>query len=206
MEQRPSPPASDYWFPASADSRLDVVLQDASKRAWPYAVYCAIRYHRDLHVAHELMDEAVVKTKRYLASCDNEYTSKRVWYYILSVLKRLSKERLRHQEVLYGSLSDLEPIAQHLARGTLQEESVYVNQIVSRMTPQGRQIFYWSLAGYSFRQIARELKSDHVTIIRAYNKELRELILPGSFEGQSSLGSKPRLTAAKSISTAGSSK
>jgi hypothetical protein len=111
----------------------------------------------------------------------NEYTSKRVWYYILSVLKRLSKERLRHQEVLYGSLSDLEPIAQHLARGTLQEESVYVNQIVSRMTPQGRQIFYWSLAGYSFRQIARELKSDHVTIIRAYNKELRELILPGSF-------------------------
>jgi hypothetical protein len=207
MEPRPSPAASDYWYPALADGRIDVVLRDASKRAWPYAVYCATRYHRDIHVAHELMDDALLRTERYLASSGNSQpTPNRVWYYIVSVLKRLSMQRLRHPEVSSGSLSDLDLIVQHLARGTPQEESAYVNQLVSRMTPRTRQIFYWRLAGHSFRHIARELKADHATIFRAYNKELRELILPRSFTRQSPPGSKPRLTAAKSTSTAGSSK
>jgi hypothetical protein len=136
MEPRPSPAASDYWYPALADGRIDVVLRDASKRAWPYAVYCATRYHRDIHVAHELMDDALLRTERYLASSgDSQPTPSRVWYYIIGVLKRLSKQRLRHPEVSSGSLSDLDLIVQHLARGTPQEESAYVNQLVSRMTP-----------------------------------------------------------------------
>jgi hypothetical protein len=100
MEPRPSPAASDYWYPAYADGRIAVVLRDASKRAWPYAVYCATRYHRDIHVAHELMDDALLRTERYLASSGNSQpTPNRVWYYIVSVLKRLSMQRLRHPEV-----------------------------------------------------------------------------------------------------------
>jgi hypothetical protein len=205
MEPGPSPPPSDYWHPAAADHRIDLLLRDASRRAWPYAVYCATHYHRDIHVAHELMDDAVEKTERYLTNSDEEPPPKRAWYYIISVLKRLSKERIQHQEVLSGSLSDLELIAQRLARGTPQEESAYVNQLVSRMAPQTRQIYYWRLAGHSFRQIARELQSDHATIIRAYNKELRELILPRSVAKKIPPGSKPRLTTTKTISTAGSS-
>ena len=139
-------------------------------------------------------------------SGDSQPTPNRVWYYIISVLRRLSKQRLRHPELSSGSLSDLDLIAQHLARGTPQEEGAYVNQLVSRMTHSTRQIFYWRLAGHSFRHNARELKAGHATIFRAYNKELRELILPRSFTRQAPPGSKPRRTAAKSTSIAGSSK
>lgn len=182
-----------------------MLLRDASGRAWPYAVYCATRYHQDIHVAHELMDDAVEKTERYLANFNEEPPPKRVWYYLISVIKRLSKKRVRFQEVPSGSLSDLERISQHLARGTPQDESAYVSQIVARMTPQTKQIYYWRLAGHSFRQIARELESDHATIMRAYSKELRALILPGSVAEKISSGSKPRLTTTKTTSTVGSS-
>lgn len=174
-----SPPPSDYWFPASADDSANELLRRASECAWPYAVHCATRYHRDIHVAHELMDDAVLKAERYLATAgDRQPSPRRLWSYLISVLKRLSKQRLRHHEIPSGSLSDLELIAQHLARGTPQEERVYVRQLVSRMTPQMQKIFYWRLAGHTFRQIAVELKLDHATIVRTYNKELRELIFP----------------------------
>lgn len=180
MESRPPLPVLEYWYPGSLDRTIDSSLRAACSLVWPYAVYCAMRYHQDIHVAHELMDEALPKAEQYILRSGRERELRQVWYYLISLVKRLSKERSRHTELPAGSLIDLEQIARHLAPSTPQDESAYVNQLLSRMSPRTRQIIHCRVDGHSFRQIAKDLGSDHVTIIRAYYRELRELILPAS--------------------------
>ena len=180
MESRPPLPWSEYWYPGALDRTIDRTLRAACTLTWPYALYCATRFHRDIHVAHELMDEALPKAERYVLRSGRERELKEVCYRLLSLVKRLSKQRLRHAELPAGLLSDLEQIAHQLGTSTPQEASAYLNQLLSRMSPQTRQIIHWRAAGHSFRQIAKELRSDHATIIRAYNRELRELVRPSA--------------------------
>lgn len=180
MESRPRLPLSEYWYPGALDRTIDATLRAACTLAWPYALYCATRFHRDIHVAHELMDEALPKAEQYILRSGRERELKPVCYRLLSLVKRLSKQRLRRAELPAGLLSDLEQITQQLGTSTPQEASAYLNQLLSRMSPQTRQIIHWRAAGHSFRQIAKELHSDHATIIRAYNRELRELVRPSA--------------------------
>ena len=180
MESRPRLPLSEYWYPGALDRTIDATLRAACTLAWPYALYCATRFHRDIHVAHELMDEALPKAEQYILRSGRERELKEVCYRLLSLIKRLSKQRLRHAELPAGLLSDLEQITHQLGTSTPQEASAYLNQLLSRMSPQTRQIIHWRAAGHSFRQIAKELRCDHAAIIRAYNRELRELIRPSA--------------------------
>ena len=180
MESRPRLPLSEYWYPGALDRSIDSTLRAACTLTWPYALYCATRFHRDIHVAHELMDEALPRAERYILRSGRERELKQVCYRLLSLVKRLSRQRLRHAELPAGLLSDLEQITHQLGTSTPQEARAYLNQLLSRMSPQTRQIIHWRAAGHSFRQIAKDLGSDHVTIIRAYYRELRELILPAS--------------------------
>ena len=180
MESRPRLPLSEYWYPGAFDRTIDATLRAACTLAWPYALYCATRFHRDVHVAHELMDEALPKAEQYILRSGRERELKQVCYRLLSLVKRLSKQRLRHAELPAGLLSDLEHITHQLGTSTPQEASAYLNQLLSRMSPQTRQIIHWRAAGHSFRQIAKELRCDHATIIRAYNRELRELVRPSA--------------------------
>ena len=180
MESRPRLPLSEYWYPGALDRTIDATLRAACTLAWPYALYCATRFHRDIHVAHELMDEALPKAERYILRSGRERELKEVCYRLLSLVNRLSRQRLRHAELPAGLLSDLEQITRQLGTSTPQEATAYLNQLLSRMSPQTRQIIHWRAAGHSFRQIAKELHSDHATIIRAYNRELRELVRPSA--------------------------
>ena len=180
MESRPRLPLSEYWYPGALDRSIDATLRAACTLTWPYALYCATRFHRDIHVAHELMDEALPKAERYVLRSGRERELKQVCYRLLSLVKRLSRQRLHHPELPAGLLSDLEQITHQLGTSTPQEASAYLNQLLSRMSPQTRQIIHWRAAGHSFRQIAKELHSDHATIIRAYNRELRELVRPSA--------------------------
>ena len=180
MESRPRLPLSEYWYPGAFDRTIDATLRAACTLTWPYALYCATRFHRDIHVAHELMDEALPKAEQYILRSGRERELKQVCYRLLSLVKRLSRQRLRHAELPAGLLSDLEQITHQLGTSTPQEASAYLNQLLSRMSPQTRQIIHWRAAGHSFRQIAKELHSDHATIIRAYNRELRELVRPSA--------------------------
>lgn len=180
MESRPRLPLSEYWYPGALDRTIDSTLRAACTLAWPYALYCATRFHRDIHVAHELMDEALPKAEQYILRSSRERELKPVCYRLLSLVKRISKQRLRRAELPAGLLADLEQITHQQGTSTPQEASAYLNQLLSRMSPQTRQIIHWRAAGHSFRQIAKELRSDHATIIRAYNRELRELVRPSA--------------------------
>ena len=51
MESRPRLPLSEYWYPGALDRTIDATLRAACTLAWPYALYCAKRFHRDIHVA-----------------------------------------------------------------------------------------------------------------------------------------------------------
>lgn len=167
--------AAEYWYPGSTE--LHPVVRTACRFAWPSALYYATRYHSDLHVAHELMDEAVAMAEQYYLR-DEEKTVKQVWYYTIRCLKQLSIRRSSRPEVLAGNLSHLEMIAQHISSWKLDEKRVFLSALAEKMSPRTRQIYEWRKAGYSFRAIARELNTSHATLVRAYNKELRQLILP----------------------------
>jgi hypothetical protein len=106
------------------------------------------------------MDEALPKAEQYILRSGRERELKEVCYRLLSLIKRLSRQRLRHAELPAGLLSDLEQITHQLGTSTPQEASAYLNQLLSRVSPQTRQIIHWRAAGHSFRQIAKELRCD----------------------------------------------
>jgi hypothetical protein len=135
------------------------------------------------------MDAAVSNAEQYYERFQGERTFAQVFYRIVSVLKRLSKQRVQNsREIFCGSLYDLENLlATALSTQSEADQAAYIDQILGRMSERSRKITYWRLAGHTWRQIADALEASHVTVRRVYLKELRGLLSastdgPGSDE------------------------
>jgi len=142
-------------------------------------VYCATRYQHDAQFAYHLMDEAVTNAERYFERFNHQRTATQIFYRIISVIKRLSVERAkRNREIAKGTLSDLEFLARSHATRCGVEQDALVHQLLNRMTDRTRQIVSRRLAGHSWRQIARELGTNHIVVGRAARTEVRALLFP----------------------------
>ncbi|HET9099274.1 MAG TPA: hypothetical protein VFN62_02705 [Acidobacteriaceae bacterium] len=127
------------------------------------------------------MDAAVENAEQYYQRFQGERTSTQLFYRIMSVLKRLSKQRVNNNhEIFYGSLSDLEILATRHSAKSEADQMAYIDQLLRRMSERSRKITYWRLAGHSWRQIADALEASHATVRRTYHKELRRLLFPSS--------------------------
>ena len=183
---RPPPPASEYWYVGSQDRAVDDLFRRACSLAWPYALFCATRYLHDIHAAYDLMDAAVSNAEQYYKRFHGNRTSSQIFYRIISVLKRLSKQRVQNnREIPSGSLPDLEVKARTLSSQPEAEQRAYVEQILAQMTERTRKITYWRLEGHTWRQIADKLNVNHTAVRRGYHRELRRLLFP-AFDCQSS--------------------
>ncbi len=181
MDTRPPSSSGDYWYLGSPDPAVDDLFRRACALAWPYALFCAHRYLRDLHAAYDLMDAAVSNAEQYYERFHGKRTSIQLSYRIVSVLKRLSKQRIRNnREIYYGSLSNLEILATAFSSQSQAEQAAYIHQVLEQMSERSRKITYWRLAGHSWRQIAGDLEFSPTTLRRAYHKELRELLSSSS--------------------------
>lgn len=181
MESRPRFPVSEYWYLGSPDRAVDALFRRVCSLAWPWALFCATHYLHDIHAAYDLMDAAVSNTERYFDRFHGERTANQLFNRMVSVLKRLSKQRLqKNREIPSGSLSDLEIYSRELSARPDEEQAAYVGELFSQMTQRSQQITHWRLAGHSWRQIAEHLEVNHTTIRRAYHKELRRLMGPKS--------------------------
>lgn len=189
MDPRPPLSASDYWYLGSPDPDVDQLFRRACALAWPYALYCAIRFQHDPQIAYDLMDEAVENAERYFERFNRQRNSVQVFYRILSVIKRISKHRANgRREIAKGSLYDLEEWVQRHSDGSEAEQTAFVRQILEKMSARSRQIAYWRLAGHSWRQIAEELGSNHITVRRNFHIEIRGLLFHSS--GNDSFGGR----------------
>jgi RNA polymerase sigma factor (sigma-70 family) len=182
MDSRFPLPSSEYWYMGSPNPAVDDLFRRACALAWPYALYCATRYLRDVHAAYDLMDAAVSNAEKYYERFQGERTFAQVFYRIVSVLKRLSKQRVQNnREISCGSLYDLEILlATELSFQPEEDQAAYIGQILGRMSERSRKITYWRLAGHTWRQIADALESNHPTVRRVYLKELRGLLSPSA--------------------------
>ena len=176
MISRPPPSAGDYWYLGSPDPAIDRLFRRACALAWPYAVYCATRYHHDPQFAYELMDGAVENAERYYQRFNGQRSAIQLSYRIFSVIKRVSKQRANRNEVALGTLSELDLFAQTFQAKTDVEQDVIVRQILDHMTERTRQILRWREAGHSWRQIADELGADHITVWRQAKREILGLL------------------------------
>ncbi len=176
MDSRPPVPAGDYWYLGSSDPAVDQMFRRACALAWPYALYCATRYHHDPDFAYDLMDAAVQNAERYYRRFDGERTALQLTYRITSVVRRLSKRRAHRSEMAVGTLSELELLARRLAVQSNIEQDAFIRRVLERMTARTRRIVYWRLAGHTWRQIADELGVDHITVWRQTKKELLGLL------------------------------
>lgn len=172
------PPSSfgEYWYLGSPDPAIDQLFRRACALAWPYAIYCAKRYHRDADFAYDLMDAAVENAERYYSRFEGERTALQLSYRIFSVIKRLSKQRANRNEVAVGALSDLEVFARSFAAKSNVEQDAIIRQIIQRMSDRTRMIYRWREAGASWRQIADELGVDRITLWRQVRNEIRGLL------------------------------
>jgi RNA polymerase sigma factor (sigma-70 family) len=184
---RPPPPSGEYWYFGAQDRAVDDLFRRACALAWPYALLCATRYLHDIHAAYDLMDEAVSNAEQYYERFNGNRTFSQIFYRVLSVLKRISKQRgLNNREVPSGTLPDLERKANVLSSKPEAEQSAYVEELLARMTDRSRKIAIWRTEGHTWRQIAGKLKVNHAAVRRAYYRELRRLLSPAS-DGPSSL-------------------
>lgn len=176
MDPRPPLSAGDYWYPGSSDPAIDQLFRRACALAWPYALYCATRYHHDPDLAYDLMDGAVENAERYCARFEGKRTVLQLSYRITSVIRRLSKQRAGRNEMAVGSLSELELLARSFAHMPDIEQDAFIRQVLDRMSPRTRRIVLWRLAGHAWRQIAEELGADHITVWRLARKEILGLL------------------------------
>lgn len=174
----PEPPLSvrDYWYLGSPDPAIDLLFRRACVLAWPYAVYCAKRYHNDPDFAYDLMDEAVRKAEHYYERFNGQRTAIQLSYRIFRAIKRVSKQYTNRNEVAVGSLSDLEFLAQSFEARTDFEQDAYIRQVLDRMTDRTRQVVLWHQAGHSWPQIAKVLGVNRITLWREVQKEVRGLL------------------------------
>jgi len=181
MDSRRPLSSSEYWYLGSPNPAVDDLFRRVCVLVWPYALYCATRYLHDVHAAYDLMDAAVSNAEQYYERFQGERTPTQLFYRIVSVLKRLSKQRVQNNRELFcGSLYDLEILATALSSKSEADQTAYITQVLGRMSERSRIITYWRLAGHSWRQIADALEASHVTVRRAYHKELRGLLFPSS--------------------------
>ena len=184
---RPPPPSGEYWYLGSQDGAVDALFRRVCALAWPYALLCATRYLHDVHAAYDLMDAAVSNAEEYYERFNGNRTFSQIFHRVLSVLKRISKQRaLNAHEVPSGSLQDLERKAHFFTSKSEAEQSAYVRELLAQMTDRSRKITIWRTEGHTWRQIAGKLKVNHAAVRRAYYRELRRLLSPGS-DGLSSL-------------------
>ena len=176
MDSQPPLSAGDYWYLGSPDPAIDLLFRRACALAWPFAVYCAARYHHDPQFAYELMDGAVENAERYYQRFNGQRSAIQLSYRIISVIKRISRQRANRNEVPQGTLSDLDLFAQAFHAKTDAEQDMMIRQILDRMTDRTRQIVRWREAGHSWRQIADELGADHITVWRQTSREIRGLL------------------------------
>jgi DNA-directed RNA polymerase specialized sigma24 family protein len=181
MDSRSPLPSSEYWYLGSPNPAVDDLFRRLCVLAWPYALYCATCYLHDIHAAYDLMDAAVSNAEQYYERFQGERTSTQLFYRILSVLKRLSKQRVQNnREIFCGSLYDLDILATALSAKSEADQTAYIAQVLGRMSERSRKITYWRLAGHSWRQIADALEASYVTVRRVYHKELRGLLFASS--------------------------
>ena len=64
MDSRLPLPSREYWYSGSPNPAVDNLFRRVCVLAWPYALYCATRYLRDVHAAYDLMDAAVANANQ----------------------------------------------------------------------------------------------------------------------------------------------
>src|SRR3974377_1065117 len=143
MDPRTPLSAPDYWYLGSPDPAIDQLFRRACALAWPFAVYCATRFHYDPQFAYELMDAAVENAERYYQRFNGQRSAIQLSYRIISVIKRISKQRANRNEVALGTLSELDRFTQTFQAKTDVEQDVIIRQVFARMTERTRQIVRW---------------------------------------------------------------
>lgn len=176
MDPEPPLSARDYWYMGSSDPAIDQLFRRACSLVWPYAVYCAKRYHNDPDFAYDLMDEAVQKAGNYYKRFNGQRTVLQLSYRIFSIIKRVSKRYRIRKEVAVGTLSDLELFELNFQARTDVEQDAIIRQLLDRMTELTRQAVLWRRDGHSWRHVADELGVDHITLWRQTKKEILGLL------------------------------
>src|ERR1700691_1385886 len=126
------------WVCSTGHPASDQALEAAAKAAWPYALLCAWTYLNDRDAAHDLMDHAVQNVSDYI-SRHPDAPSNKLTARMKSVLRRRAKQMaaVRHRELQYGSLLDLERINSGQPEA---EQRVYANEMFARLSPFARSI------------------------------------------------------------------
>jgi len=161
------------WARSTGRQASDQMIEAAAKAAWPFAVLCAWIYLSDQSSAHELMDHAVSNASQYLIRHQDTSTDK-LTARIRSVLKRRAQQiAAKHRnELPSGSMTDLEAMISGESR---IEEQIYASQLLSFLSPFAQSIAQWRWHGYTWREIAQQLDTDHTVVRRAYLRELKSV-------------------------------
>jgi len=159
---------------STGNAASDEKLEAACKASWSYASLCAWTYLNDIDTAHDLIDHAIENASRYI-SRHPERSVDKLTARIKSVIRRRAKQLAAKtgRELSSGLLVDLEHF---LIAPPVAEQRAYANELLDRLSPFALSVLKWRWVGYSWREIAKQLKMDHTAVRRAYFREIESLL------------------------------
>jgi hypothetical protein len=172
------------WAYSTGHQASDQKLETAAKAAWSYSLLCARTYLNDLDTARELMEHALHNASRYVAH-HPDATPEKLVARVKSVIRRRAGQLSAKQsrELSFGSMVDMEAL---LAGSLEMERTVFVKELLCRLSPFAQTVANRRSNGYTWREIAGELEMDHTVVRRAYLRELESLSQGLSRSGDSS--------------------
>jgi len=144
----------------------------AACHAWPYARKSAWCYLQDESLAPELLESALLVVQAYAKKQSPAPDIRKLGARLRSQIRRVAKQRANHLrlEDRRGSLLDLDPLA--LQTAATQIESLFVTEVLDRLSPAARNVAYAISVGFSWREIATQLATDQSTVRRAFRREI----------------------------------
>lgn len=162
------------WIQAGISPAASRDLEAAAEATWRYAVYCAWSYLNDRDAAYDLMDYAMEKMCKYIGRSSSQLRTGKLSSRFHSLVKRRAKQlaRRRQTEVALGTLADLANLYQNLKQQPHEEQRLYVQEVLDKISPQARAVAAWRMMGYSWRWIGSNLGIEHSNLRRAFLREV----------------------------------
>jgi len=168
------------WQSEDPEAAIETDLLDAARRNWPRVLSYAQRYQQDSSVAADLLETALLATSRVKRARQKSGKPIRNLdaYVYIAFVRKFKRYLARQPKIQFvGSLQDVDTLSDiRRSKGPpAVEHDLLAKELLQHMSHRTRQTFYLRTNGYSWKEIARFLKTTANSAQVLFNKEIGKL-------------------------------
>src|SRR5579859_211836 len=152
------------WQSDASGTAVETDLLDAARRNWARMLSYAQRFQQDPSTSADILEEillALSRARRAHRGMANPIRNLNSYLYVAFV-RRLNRRVSREPKIQYvGSVQDLDSLRSTQNRGTppAVEDELLIRELLQYTNQRTRQMFFLRMSGYSWKEVARILKT-----------------------------------------------